>query len=314
MTDAPRRPRPAERDGHGTDDEGAPVPDPAADEVRALEIALGIDWKLGQQDKTTAAVLWVVVLGIALFGLPYVAMGLLRLPSFLETANHESALLVLTAYAFGLLFLGAANGMRVYLSGGRAGRWGKFVASLAKPHGAVEVELTGPCEVLPGIRPRLQRRALLLALPGRLLIVSREWNAWLVVLLIAPGLTLVVMGMIHGLGDAGAALMWVFLAFWMALRTLCRITRVHTIHAVDLGEPTTDSAGAVVLPVEFGGLAPEVRLTHPRRGWFDNPPPKRAEDLDPMDPARRLLDRVLATSSAPASDPRVQQLEARSEE
>lgn len=265
-----------------------------SEESAPLEVALAIDWKLGQSDRMSAVFLWLIVGGIAAYGLVHLAMGVHFFLRALDDPSLRNLAAAVSAYGFGLGILGFADLARGYLSGGRRGRWGKFVGDLVLRHRAVEFELLGKCEWLPGIRWWMRRRAILLTAPGRLLVVAREWNGWLVAILFAPGLTMAGTLWARGIGSELPPVWPAALGYVLAFFTICRATRIHTLPVLDLGEPDATSQG-VRVPVERGPLRPEIEL----RGK-DDATRQRLHD--------RLAE-VLATTAAPADDPALTTLE-----
>lgn len=214
-----------------------------------------IDWRLGQSDALTPALLWMLVsFAVAVLGLPSSAgFVYLLVRGLLGAARPDAAPLSALLAELGLA-VALPFGLMRYFAHGPLGWWGRETVRLTKelPHHVGT--LHGPVNLLPGIRVRRSRPAIAFPTPLRAVLVTRGWRMGVMVgLLILVALCVIAT-------DAAVLPQPLFWIGLVALGTLAPRILTQELVYFDVDD-VTRSGRTIRVRVAGGPLHPGIEFT-----------------------------------------------------
>lgn len=140
------------------------------------------DWMLGQSDKTTAGCLWAIIAPLCLSGLLPLGMLVKLLFDGLVRGLAVEPIVASAALTF-TTFAACLPGLLIgYFRKDKSGWYGRVTKRLMERERHHQALLQGPITLLPGIRLNLRRRGVLFYVPLRLVVLSKGWHTWILVL------------------------------------------------------------------------------------------------------------------------------------
>ncbi len=216
-----------------------------------------VDWRLGQTDKTTAGCLWLIIGVVAAVAI--VPLG--GLLTMLRGWTPEKVLPTELFTASYFYFLGAVwsvIAMVRYFNPGKLGWWGRLTHRLMKALPHAKAKLRAPTTVLPGVRLRVRRKAVVLFAPLRIVLVSRGWNPWV----LTGGLAMATLMLV-----VAGPKVFVTQSYWFAnalvVFGLGRRIAVQSVACIEI-EETALKDGALIVTVMRGPLNPRFELSCPK--------------------------------------------------